>query len=273
MPRAIKLGLLGAAVCVLLVWMGCAGTFLGKHGAPAGSTCEKDTDCQLEFCDRGACVELVNDSNLGAACTSAPPARTPQAGQPDPVCGGLLCVEGRCRSCRTDTDCASYFGAGKCDDSVGRGAGISFIQACSLTADRPRYRDAESTSSLPCANIGPDVPVDQRLAAGSACARDCDCRSGFCDRGACADIGESLLGNWCEPHAPAARVDMIITSQPQSALRCQGYVCSEHRCRSCISDAECHVESHEYSREYKCLPRDGEPGKRCGRPNEKKDDR
>jgi hypothetical protein len=274
--RATKIGILGAAVCALLVWMGCAGALTGKRGA-TGSACRRDTDCPVGFCDRGACVALSGTSNLGAACDSVPPARTPAPGQPDPVCGGLLCVEGRCRSCRTDTECESYFGAGTCDGSErSEGLGGSLMRGCRLTADSFRYRDVESNSDLACANVGPDVPVEQRLVAGKSCARDCDCRSGFCDRGACADTvhmgrGASSLGGWCLPHRPVSSeyLDEVIPSQPRRAERCRGYVCIDERCRSCISDAECHVGASEYSREYKCLPRVGEPGKRCGRPNEK----
>jgi hypothetical protein len=266
--RAGKIRILGCAVLAVVLWLGC-GAFMPRH-RKGGMACSKDTDCRLGFCDRDVCVEPSRVSNYGAVCDSRPPAVTPEPGRPDPQCGVFLCLEGRCRSCSTDAECQSYFGAGKCDFNPASSYGFSV--ACSLPSSELQHRDrsAEWTGSLPCANVGPDVPVDLRLPAGTACLRDCDCRSGFCDRGTCADsadIGVWDYGNgWCEPGPAIAPSDVIVGSQGSDALSCIGYVCVDHRCRSCVSDEECQLGS----RPYMCLPLYGLPGKRCGWPGEAK---
>jgi hypothetical protein len=118
-----------------------------------------------------------------------------------------------------------------------------------------------------CANVGPNIPAQQRAAAGKACVRDCDCRSGFCDRGTCADskdIGAWYYGKgWCYPGPPHAPIDVEVGSQANND-DCEGYLCVDHRCRSCVSDAECQAGR----KEYKCLRLYDLPGKRCGWPGE-----
>jgi len=76
---------------------------------------------------------------------------------------------------------------------------------------------------------------EKRLAMGGACARDADCRSGFCDRDVCVDVFEEhWRGSECDGKPP---VDV-----PRAERRnrgCGGFLCLDMRCRSCTSDAEC----------------------------------
>src|SRR5689334_3574753 len=66
-------------------------------------------------------------------------------------------------------------------------------------------RDQISPSSPPTSSH------QGHIAAGATCVRDGDCRSGFCDRGTCAD--SATIGDWnygydkCEPGPPEPPFD------------------------------------------------------------------
>src|SRR5262245_23985921 len=69
------------------------------------------------FCDRNVCVELNGPGNYGRECTSIPGstlAERRERAVADDGCGGYLCLDGRCRSCQTDTECGDELGSPKC---------------------------------------------------------------------------------------------------------------------------------------------------------------
>lgn len=87
-------------------------------------------------------------------------------------------------------------------------------------------------------------------ATAISCGSDAACESGFCDRGLCAKPGPNLTyGAQCDP------------TPPGGYDRCGGYLCIEHRCRSCTQDAEC----KEGSPVSTCNDYADEPGRSCGR--------
>jgi hypothetical protein len=86
----------------------------------------------------------------------------------------------------------------------------------------------------------------KRIATGGACARDIDCRSGFCDRDVCKDAFErSVVGEECVQEPPAANGEVKWPHRD-----CNRLLCLDGRCRSCISDAEC----QSYFGGGKCTP-------------------
>ena len=100
---------------------------------------------------------------------------------------------------------------------------------------------------------------------GDGCFRDDNCKSGFCDRGTCGhpEPGYWNYGGACEPgHPPHPGEE---TRFPANGDVCDGFICVNRRCSSCVSDAECQVGW----KDYKCLPYEQLPGiLRCGDPNE-----
>lgn len=104
---------------LVLLWAGCSGRARAP-GALEGSllaadeACLADADCQTGFCDRNVCVDLFEKGKFGGACDPHPAIDGQDAGPLDPGCGKYLCLAGRCRSCTSDAECQSTFGAGKC---------------------------------------------------------------------------------------------------------------------------------------------------------------
>src|SRR6185503_20412090 len=74
------------------------------------------------FCDRNVCADLYEKRQYGGECALRAPADGGVPWPPDRGCSaGLLCMEGRCRSCTSDEECQSYFGMGKCIRKPGGG--------------------------------------------------------------------------------------------------------------------------------------------------------
>jgi hypothetical protein len=72
---------------------------------PNGKACSADAQCQMGLCDRGVCARIVAWRNYGATCIPVPP-DTPATETPeDAECFGYICMDGRCRSCRSDAEC------------------------------------------------------------------------------------------------------------------------------------------------------------------------
>jgi hypothetical protein len=230
---ALTLSLLGA---LLLLWAGCSGTepcvkvpaYLAAQGILAlGEACEQDADCQSRFCDRDRCNEP--DQKYGSACAPLPP-------DPWPIervnrCQGFVCLSDRCRSCTADAECQSEYGMGKC---------------------RPMGDDAPGwPERFVCR---PAVELKQRNAA---CTDDKQCWSSFCDRGRCKWSNPSTsYGELCTKGPPKPP-----TRHPEAHAKgtCEGYLCVDGRCRSCLSDAEC----QEGSSDLKCLDFDNWNGQVC----------
>ena len=103
---------------------------------------------------------------------------------------------------------------------------------------------------LGCSHQPPCPPPVTHVAAGGACVRDTDCRSGFCDRDICMDVFELPgIGKECDRDPPVdAPVDG--PNAGRSDRGCGRYLCLDGRCRSCASDAECQT----HSMGGKCVP-------------------
>jgi hypothetical protein len=80
--------------------------------------CSADGECRSGFCDKGQCAEP--QGTFGATCTPAP--RTSEGFRDGKLhtCGAYLCIDGRCRSCSSDSQCQSELGAPRCLSSQGR---------------------------------------------------------------------------------------------------------------------------------------------------------
>jgi hypothetical protein len=230
---------------LIILWTGCsdrqcirsAPTVPPAVPAQARGACVHDADCRQGLCDRGTCWYW--DRTYAGLCGSPDPKAHPEERLRERLCSnGYLCLDGRCRSCRSDADCQSYFGMGKCIiivDTLGREQGAGCF------------------------------PNTTRRAEGLACAQDADCQSLFCDRGTCANPYYDQFWRYsgaCIPGPPPHPAEDL--RFPANGDMCSGYVCVDHRCRSCASDAECQAGSSD----YKCLPQAELPGKRCADPNE-----
>lgn len=82
------------------------------NDAPTGAACHVDEVCQSGFCDLGVC--RIPQGQYGAACTPAPFTEEGLRDGKLNSCGAYVCVEGRCRSCTSDSQCQREYGAPKC---------------------------------------------------------------------------------------------------------------------------------------------------------------
>jgi hypothetical protein len=249
--RARHIGVLGFAGGLVVLWLGCSGerpsppvygvgpAYVPKYGrARGGEACALDADCRSGFCDRTTCLDP--EGLYGSPCNPPPADAEPVAKLPENQrCDGLLCLEGRCRSCRSDAECEAYYGMGKC---LVRGIwnGEWYAQ-CSPTTTR--------------------VPV------GYECVVDDQCKTLFCDRGRCAYSRRSATdpyGAACVPGPPKPVPEDLRVAPPEGT--CEGYLCVDARCRSCLSDAEC----QEGSSDLKCIYFSRLAGKVCATENQAK---
>lgn len=92
-----------------------AGTGCGQaetKGILNGQSCSLDGSCLSGFCDAGQCAEPSGP--FGAVCTPAPRTSDGLRDGKLNVCGAYLCLNGRCRSCVSDTQCKEEYGAPRC---------------------------------------------------------------------------------------------------------------------------------------------------------------
>jgi hypothetical protein len=75
---------------------------------PHGKACSADTQCQSGFCDRGACGRRVSWRSYGGPCVPAPPGTAIREIPDEAYCIGYLCMDGRCRSCQSDSECTRW---------------------------------------------------------------------------------------------------------------------------------------------------------------------
>lgn len=89
-----------------------------------GLACTADRHCKSGLCDRGFCTSIGGMLNAGHGepCEPLPPfeQRNPKHDhRRDQQCGGYLCLDGRCRSCTSDSECIYWEGGGTCDYTPG----------------------------------------------------------------------------------------------------------------------------------------------------------
>jgi hypothetical protein len=236
--RAGNIGVLCFVGGLVVLWMGCSGgrisdrTCISAHGrATRGEACVHDADCLSGFCDRAKCIGVPGTH--GAQCDPLASAARPTDKPPEYPCGPFLCRDGRCQSCRSDAECESYFGMGKCTAQRGP-VGQDYAFCTPITIRRPN---------------------------GDACTKDAECQSLFCDRRICMRsvyIGEHTYGAACVPAPP--KPPMEDPHVASDRWQCEGFLCVDQRCRSCQSDVECQQGG---ASELKCLYFSDWPGKVC----------
>ena len=207
------------------------------HGSVrTGEACARNADCRSGLCARGECFDM--QASYGDRCDLPGPDAGPVDKLPERICGGFLCLDGRCRSCTSDEECQSYFGMGKCTALV-QGSGWPEVATCH--------------------------PATARRTELALCTEDAQCQSLLCDHGRCAAIrplGFKNYGKACEPGPPKAPLEDFHATPPEGT--CEGYVCVDRKCRSCVSDAECQGGPGG----LKCLHFDDWPGTVCVTPAE-----
>jgi hypothetical protein len=73
--------------------------------------CSNDGECGDGFCDRGHCAAIWTcQAGFGQRCTRAVPRHFGSVPF-EPFCVGI-CLDGRCRSCQSNAECAEEFGSG-----------------------------------------------------------------------------------------------------------------------------------------------------------------
>lgn len=77
--------------------------------------CTSDGDCPDGFCNRdGSCQLVLESAKFGIACERAPEAPSGKVDVRFHTCAAYLCIDGRCRSCRTDRECFLELGSSQC---------------------------------------------------------------------------------------------------------------------------------------------------------------
>ena len=106
--------LIGAAV----TFSACTGTYGDRSrpepGSEAGAFCRVDSDCGSGFCDQNACADP--SGVYGRPCQPAPVTNEGIRDGKLNICGAYVCLDQRCRSCTSDTQCQSEYGAPYCRD-------------------------------------------------------------------------------------------------------------------------------------------------------------
>ena len=106
--RRAAAGAVVIAMALAVVLPACAGA---SH-RDDGEACRLDAECTSGLCDGAVCAQP--HAVYGAACTAAP--RTSEGFRDARIetCGAYLCIDGRCRSCTSDSQCMTELGAPKC---------------------------------------------------------------------------------------------------------------------------------------------------------------
>lgn len=135
---------------------------------------------------------------------------------------------------------------------------------------QPPLRQVETTTHPTAPSSTPlaaSAPTPEASIAPKPCAGDGECAPGFCDRGVCAALGKANFGRACDdpprpelPPAPPPPRPGEVWGRQDLGYMCHAYRCIDHRCRSCISDAECTPG------QTICKTTEGFPGRRCGAP-------
>jgi hypothetical protein len=114
-PQAARKSTLCLLLCMLLAGVPTASFGMTGHaeqGSPSGAACEVDDECQSRFCDTGVC--RLPEGQYGAICTPAPLTTEGWRDGKLNTCGAYVCEAGRCRSCKSDSQCQQEYGAPKC---------------------------------------------------------------------------------------------------------------------------------------------------------------
>lgn len=222
--------------------------------------CAGEEECGDGFCDRGQCAPIMTwDNRWGQRCTTSR------------ECPGLLCINGRCRSCISHAECKSKLGHSEAMcDSPPRGR-------------YPRYCNDLRTQCTPSTPNPAISPLDQRPFRAHACPWPGSRWSRLIDSlhsspafvppprpservGLALSPFDTAIADTCPAQAWSRNVpDQSCTSDGQcgdgfcdrgycKAIRtcnerlgqrceaerhCPDLLCVEGRCRSCESNADC----------------------------------
>lgn len=86
-----------------------------------GQDCTVDHECKSGFCDRLVCSRIgESDENnaFGMPCEKLPP-HAEWKSRPEVPCNPYLCLDGRCRSCTSNSECEYWYGGGTCEFRLG----------------------------------------------------------------------------------------------------------------------------------------------------------
>ena len=90
-------------------------------GGASEKGCSDDSQCPQGFCDSsGECSVIDDSSRFGTVCRRAPVLPSGLVDGKFNACGPYPCVDGRCRSCRSDLDCQLEYGSPQCRRIPGR---------------------------------------------------------------------------------------------------------------------------------------------------------
>lgn len=133
--------------------------------SPEKRSCTTDPECAPDFCDRGVCAspgkgfygrDKCEPDRPPLPLPPPPPGMRwgPKAGFTEPDCGGYHCIDGRCRSCKSDAECGGGdFVCKSVPDFPGRRCGRV------LPADPPGVRH-DPPPMPPMLGVGADQPGD-----------------------------------------------------------------------------------------------------------------
>jgi hypothetical protein len=119
----------------------------GQSGDMKSAGCARDEDCPSGFCDRDQCAPAADVGETpphGRTCVVSRDSTTGERLNRFIVCGAYLCLDGRCRSCRADSECNARGGSG---DSV-----------CQMIDGLPGLRCGSPLVGPPPDSTGPPPP-------------------------------------------------------------------------------------------------------------------
>jgi len=130
-----------------------------------GMPCRADDHCKSGLCDRGVCTDIGGQRNQdhGEPCEPGPSFADRRGRWLEDSCGGgYICLDGRCRSCISNSECIYWEGGGTCDYDPGF-PGKRCGSHKPLDPDGP-YRTPPPLPSgpirLPSGAVHPPLPAD-----------------------------------------------------------------------------------------------------------------
>ena len=180
---------------------------------PNGGACDADAQCQSGLCDRDVCTDIggLRNARFGETCEPLVPFAQ-RTSRPEDECGGLLCLDGRCRSCVSDAECMYWKGWSGCEHVIGLPGSRCVGRRLPLSPDSP-YRNPpplppdpppEEVCVCPPEPSCPPCPPPPSTCPHPApsgtrtCDTDSDCSPEFCKRGYCMPVNTGYLMNGYE---------------------------------------------------------------------------
>jgi hypothetical protein len=152
--------------------MSCSGPNASAPRSADGSACTSDSVCSSGFCDLGICSEPSSPilayarecSSPGPSYNSGPIGYAGTENGKYATCSNFLCIDERCRSCRSAEECYEAVGAPSCYPMSG-----STLKRCGWTPPpdaeiyRPAAIPASSGALVESVEQEPELPTSLRL--------------------------------------------------------------------------------------------------------------